>query len=55
MSFEHNGGCLFWPGLLLVALNLARNEAWVVPKALCSLQCCVEVFSTFKECCIINC
>ena len=32
MSLEHCGGCLFWPSLLLLALNLTRNEAWVVPE-----------------------
>ena len=29
--------CLFWPSLFWVALNLARNEAWVVPETLYSL------------------
>ena len=32
MFLEHFGGCLSWPSLLLLALNLARNEAWVVPE-----------------------
>ena len=54
MSLEHCGVCLFWSGLLLVVLNLARNEAWVVPETLHSLQWCVGVFSTFKEL-FINC
>ena len=40
--------------LLLVVLNLARNEAWVVPRTLCSLRWCVGVFPTFKERCIIK-
>ena len=46
--------CLFWPSLLLVALNLARNEAWVAPKTLCSLRWCVGFFSIFMQSCIIN-
>ena len=54
MSLEHCGGCLFWPSLLLVALNLARNEAWVVPETSSSLRCCVCVFSTLKESYIIS-
>ena len=36
MSLEHCGGCLFWPRLLLMALNLARIEACVVPRSLCA-------------------
>ena len=37
MSLEHFDRCFFWPSLLLVALNLSRNEAWIVPRtyALC--------------------
>ena len=53
MSSKHCSRCLFWPKFLLLALNLARNETWVVPRT-CSLQWCVEVLSTFKKCCIIN-
>ena len=40
--------CLFWSSLLLVALNLARNEALVVLKTLCSLRWCFGVFSALK-------
>ena len=39
---------------MLVAFNLAKGEAWVVPETLCSLRWCVGAFSTFKESCIIN-
>ena len=41
--------CLFWPSLFWVALNLARNEVWVVPEILYSLRWRVGVFSTFKK------
>ena len=44
---------LLWPSLFRVALNLARNEAWV-PETLCSLWWCVGGFLTFKESCSIN-
>ena len=54
MSLEHCGRSLFWPSLLLVDLNLARNEAYVLPEKLCSLRWCLGVFSTFKESCVIN-
>ena len=54
MSLEHCGGFLFCPSLLLVSLDLARNEDWVVPRTLCSLRCRAGVFLTFKESCIIN-
>ena len=46
--------CLFWSSLFWMALNLARNETWVVPETLCSLWWRVGVFSTFKESWIIN-
>ena len=46
--------CLSWPSLLQVALNLARNEAWVITETLCSLRWCFGVYSTFNESCIIN-
>ena len=39
--------CLFWPSSLLVALNLARNKAWVAPGTLFSLLWCLRVFLTF--------
>ena len=45
--------CLLWPSLLRVVLNLATNEAWIVPET-CSPRWCVGVFSTFKESCITN-
>ena len=54
MSLEHCDECLFWPSLLLLALNLARNETWVVPETLCFLRWCVGVYSTFKDYCVIN-
>ena len=54
MSLKHCGGCLFWPSLLLVALSLARNEAWVVPETLFSLRWFARVLPTFKESCVIN-
>ena len=54
MSLEHCSPCLFWTSLLRVALNLARNEAWVVPETLCSLRWCVGVYSIFKESCNID-
>ena len=54
MSLEHCGGWPFWPSLFLVALNLATNEAWVIPSTLCSLRWRVGVFSTFIEFCIIS-
>ena len=46
--------CLFWPSLLRVTLNLARNEACFILETLCSLQWCLGVFSAFTEFCIIN-
>ena len=38
MSLENFITFLFWPGLMLVDLKLAGNEAWVVEKnyALCN-------------------
>ena len=54
MSLEHCGGCLLWQDFLLVACNLARNEAWTVQRISCSLQWCVEMSSIFKEICVIN-
>ena len=51
---EHCGGCLFWPSLLLLTLNLARIEAWVVPETLCILRWCAGVFSTFEDSSVIN-
>ena len=45
MSWKHCGGRLLWPRLLLVALNLAGNEASVVPRTFLSLRKCVGVFS----------
>ena len=39
MSLEHFSG---------VALNLARNEAWVVPETLCSVGWCVGVYSIIQ-------
>ena len=45
MSLKQCGGRLFLPSLLLVALNLAGNEASVVPKTFCSLRKCVGVFN----------
>ena len=53
MSLEHFREFLFWPSLLLVTVNLARNEAWVVQRTLSSLRWCVAVFSTYKEYCKI--
>ena len=50
MSVECCSGFLFWQSLLLVALNLARNKASVVPRISYSLRWRVGVFSTFKEC-----
>ena len=54
MSLEHCGGFQFLPSLLLVPLNLARNEAWVIPRTLCCLQWCAGMFATFKECRMIK-
>ena len=45
VSLEHWGGCLFQPSWLLVALNSARNDAWVVLRILCPLQVCCGVFN----------
>ena len=41
--------CLFWPSLLLMALNLARNEAWVVPETcLCDgVLGCFQIWRSF--------
>ena len=44
----------FWPSLLLLALNFARNETWVASRILWSRQWCVETFSTFTNCSKIN-
>ena len=54
MSLGHCGGCLFWPSLLLVAMNLGRNAGRVVPEGLCFLPRCVEKFLTLKESFVLN-
>ena len=40
--------CLFWPSLLRIALNVAKNEALVASEAFCSLRWCVLVYIQFS-------
>ena len=54
MSLEHCSGVFSGQVYCGFALNLARNEAWVVSETLCSLRWCVCVYSIFKESCITN-
>ena len=41
--------CLFWPSLLRVALNLARNETLIVPETLFSSWWCAVCFQLSRS------
>ena len=54
MSLEHCNDVSSGQVYFGLNLNVARNEAWVVSEALCSLRWRVGLYSIFKETCIIN-